>query len=659
MLPTRQIHLDFHTSEHIKEIGKKFCEKEFIENLLKAKVNGINLFAKCHHSWSYYPTKVGKMHPHLSFDLLGKQIEACKKKNIKAYIYFTVGWSSNDAELHPEWCAKNKNGDFIYNSPIVDKNMTLPHFHWKFLCLNTSYHELILSQVRELCENYKVDGFWFDIYQVHRKCYCENCIKSMGAENININIENDVEAFNAKIMRRHCKEIKDLIGSFLPSANVFFNGTTATDLGSNFRHEMYINNTAQDLEHLPTTWGGYDKISLQSKFFLGLGYEITAMSGKFHTDWGEFGGFKNPDAIKFEAASMIAHGANCNFGDQLHPSGRIDDNTYKCIGIAYDYVEKIEEYGKDSVPVSKLGVWRTYDEDSDNGIAKILLEEHLDFIYVNNLKDLSDFQCIIFPSMSLINEKFKLMVHDFIKNDGSIIVLGKSISNFFKNGISKDFGIKYISNPDFDCDYTSLKNSTINLYSNGPFLNYESGIKCETFQNTEHLSEIHYPYFNRTIENYCSHQKTPYVDKPSGYPGITLNGKCLFFTHDLDSIYNNHGSLLHRKLFKESLKKVYFSPFVKLKIASAARISLLKQSKERRYVLHLLYGPPLQRGRVSLLEDFPEIRNLEIDFSFPEKIDSVFYSEKKINLNVHSSTNNYYKVNLEKFKMHTFVVFNY
>ena len=74
----RQVHLDFHTSEHFPEIGKRFSKKQFQEALQAANLDGINIFAKCHHSWSYYPTEVGQMHPNLDFDLLGAQIEAWK-----------------------------------------------------------------------------------------------------------------------------------------------------------------------------------------------------------------------------------------------------------------------------------------------------------------------------------------------------------------------------------------------------------------------------------------------------------------------------------------------------------------------------------------------------------------------------------------------------
>jgi hypothetical protein len=48
-LPTRQVHLDFHTSEFIPGIGEKFDKKQFQEALKLGHVNQINIFAKCHH----------------------------------------------------------------------------------------------------------------------------------------------------------------------------------------------------------------------------------------------------------------------------------------------------------------------------------------------------------------------------------------------------------------------------------------------------------------------------------------------------------------------------------------------------------------------------------------------------------------------------------
>jgi hypothetical protein len=67
----RQIHLDFHTSESIESIGSNFDSEEFAETLLKANVNSISCFARCHHGWLYFDSKAfpERKHPHLQKQL--------------------------------------------------------------------------------------------------------------------------------------------------------------------------------------------------------------------------------------------------------------------------------------------------------------------------------------------------------------------------------------------------------------------------------------------------------------------------------------------------------------------------------------------------------------------------------------------------------------
>jgi hypothetical protein len=47
-LPLRQVHMDFHTSEHITGVGSRFDPDRFVTVLKTAWVNSVNLFAKCH-----------------------------------------------------------------------------------------------------------------------------------------------------------------------------------------------------------------------------------------------------------------------------------------------------------------------------------------------------------------------------------------------------------------------------------------------------------------------------------------------------------------------------------------------------------------------------------------------------------------------------------
>ena len=58
-------------------------------------------------------------------------------------------------------------------------------------------------------------------------------------------------------------------------------------------------------------------------------------------------------------------------------------------------------------------------------------------------------------------------------------------------------------------------------------------------------------------------------------------------------------------------------------LPSAGRVSLLKQSNRHRYVVHLLYSPPLQRGEVQVIEDIIPIYNVSVELAVLEKIKKV------------------------------------
>jgi hypothetical protein len=70
-------------------------------------------FSKCHHGWSYHPTTVGKIHPHLSFDLLRKQYDATKEAGINAPVYLSAGLDNFASNDHPEWIELNKDGYYV------------------------------------------------------------------------------------------------------------------------------------------------------------------------------------------------------------------------------------------------------------------------------------------------------------------------------------------------------------------------------------------------------------------------------------------------------------------------------------------------------------------------------------------------------------------
>ena len=659
--PTRQVHLDFHTSEHIPDIGVKFDKKQFQKALKTGHVNQINIFGKGHHGWSYYPTQVGNVHPHLKFDLLGAQIEACHEIGVKCPVYFTVGWSVNDAENHPEWCIRKKDGSiFTMNYDLsAEKEEMRPHYSWKCLCPAVSgpYHQTIIRQVEELCQNYEVDGFWFDIYHIAEQCYCQYCLIRMKEEGVDLDDPQAVSVSMNLAFKAHMKALRALIAKYHPQATVYFNATTRLKDREIFKQRLFDKNTHQDLEDLPSTWGGYDNLPFEAKYHLGQGSPITAMSGKFHKAWGEFGGFKHPDAIKYEAAAMISFGASCNFGDQLHPSGEMDLETYRNIGEAYQYVEKIEDYGPGGIPFSKIGMWLTLNNDADHGVVNMLLEIHQDFVIANE-DNLDQLELLVIPSHATLNHTRAEKIEKWVQNGGKLIVFADGALNHAGNEFILDVGADFQSRSDYDFDYTVIKKEIGNKIVTTPFLNYESGLLV-TPTDGEIMASIREPYFNRTYEKYSSHRETPYQLKDSKYPAVLRKGNVIFFAHQLDQLYYQHGVRLHRQLFENAIDLLYENPILQVtNLPSSGRVSLLKQKDQSRYVAHLLYSPALKRGEVMVIEDFLPVPDTEIALQVPENIKKVYQIPGKKSLKLNQS-GDVFHVKIPEFTMHTAIVFEY
>lgn len=90
----RQIHLDFHTSEQLPNIGGEFDGAAWAQQLVDAHVDSITCFARGHHGMIFYETQAHpeRRHPNLQSDLLSEQIRAGHARDIRVPIYTTVQW---------------------------------------------------------------------------------------------------------------------------------------------------------------------------------------------------------------------------------------------------------------------------------------------------------------------------------------------------------------------------------------------------------------------------------------------------------------------------------------------------------------------------------------------------------------------------------------
>ena len=656
-LPARQVHLDFHTSGLIKGVGTRFSKEDFQKALREGNVSSITVFAKCHHGYCYYPTQVGTMHPQLNFDLLGAMLDAAHEIGVKAPIYITAGWSALDAEQHPEWWSRRADGGC---SPVggfdpgAAPDQAKPEASWMNLCLNDgSYAQHIYALTREICERYaQVDGVFYDICFFEETCYCAECRAGMRAAGLCPDSEADAKKYFIEKHNRFMENCRRIVAQTHPDASVFFNG------GAEIRKpEYHANQTHFELEDLPTAWGGYDKMPLRAKYFAQTGKQYLGMTGKFHMAWGEFGGFKAPQALRYEVAAMMAFGARCSVGDQLHPLGRMDPETYRIIGQAYRYAESIEPYCFGLEPVPGLGLYLSQSQEANEGTAKALLDAHVEFDVLLPDADFTRYATVLMPEGAVLDAAAANRLRAYVQKGGSLFVLGDSLMQ--ADGPLADVGCSVRGPSAADIDYLQINEQALGDLLRSPFLMYRPALRVEAQSGAcEVLAEVVPPYFNRTYGHYCGHKNTPYDPDAERLPAAVRKGGVVYAAHPLGTIYRLYGSEFHRRYFEALLHLAHPRPVVKVGMPSAGRISFGRQPQQRRYCLHLLYAQPLRRGAADVIEDILPLYDTKVELHIPEKVTKVtiFPQEKELRFEQEADT---ITLTVPVFELHTVVVLEY
>ncbi len=605
----RCVHLDFHTSPFIDGIGEKFDKNQFTKTIKEANVELVTVFGKCHHGYAYYPSKVCEMHPGLKFNLLKEEIEAVHAAGAKAPIYLPIGWSKKDADEHPEW----HHIDFFTRKPVYmgavpsendDLDAPFQDCSWTTLCPNGGYSEHLEALTRDLCENFDVsDGVFYDICFSSYACACESCRAGMVEMGLDPDNYEDAKKYYVHARVGMMEKLTGIVHEYAKDAPVFYNG--GADMN---RTEYHPYQTHYELEDLPTAWGGYDFMPIRAKVFEKYGKHVVGMTGKFHDCWGEFGGFKNKEALRYECADMLSVGASISVGDHLHPSGRIDEGTYALIGHSFDYVKKIEQYSENTRAYTDLAIWLSHITDSDIGASKLLQVMHLEYDVIGSGDDLSKYKCIILPDKCQLTNNDKEALKTFSENGGVIIASYESVFD--------ELGIQKIEPSPYNPDYIQCDNSEIKT----PFLSYSGAYKVKS--NGETLANVYEPYFNRTLRHFCGHKNTPYKLEAADYPALVKCGNVLYFAHPVFEAYNASGNYILEQYIIKAIESVYSKSIIAQEFPSCARIRLRESKNGEFLALHLLYAPPVNRGNVCLLPDFPKLHDVTITLKVDRKIAS-------------------------------------
>jgi hypothetical protein len=620
----RQIHLDFHTSPLIPDVGKDFDADTFAETLVEARVNWVTLFGKCHHGMSYYPTKarLGTMHPGLKFDLLGAQIEACKRRGLATPVYLSVRVDQQIGMTRPDLLVRLEDGRLW--GPSVSEA------RWYQVCLNnTEYIDYVAEQTEEVLKNYDADGIFYDMcyYPPDPGCFCEKCLARLERSG---HSRHDKEAHRVQtfqILREYTTRLANLCCALRPNATTFFNSRVTPNV-----HRELDTLTQLEIESLTTGGWGYLYFPCWARVVRTYPRPIQGMTARFHKSWADFGGLKTAPQLHYEAATILAAGGVVNIGDQLHPRGTLDRGAYTVIGETYRAVEAAEPYCRGAKPVTEVAVLLLPEnkealggEKDSRGLVKMDASIEGAAAAMAALKyqwdgqtpdrdELDSYRVVLIPDRGVLDEPTRLKLRNFRHNGGAVLFSHEATLTDGKFALPNS-PVHYREPCPWRPSYMRLGPLLGAGRPETEYVNYQPGSYVEVHGGAQVLGEIWQPYFNRAPEHFSSHAQTP-ADRPTGCPVgvLSTDHKVGYLYAAAFRGYREDAFPLYKEMVARLMEQLLPEPLVRpgANVPAAMEIAVLRQEAEQRLVVHLVSFQPQRRMAASeFIEDAVPVNDLQ------------------------------------------------
>ena len=602
----RQVHLDFHTSAACEDVGADFDPQVFAETVKMGYVNSMTIFAKCHHGFSYYPTKVGTMHPHLKFDLMGQQIEALHSIGVRAPIYVSLMWDDLAGEQHGEWIIVEKSGNMLMRPPLSNQSPVLGGWGWTTLDPTSGYGDYVIAQVQEICRAYPVDGFFFDIC-FPLPNYSPWGQAKMRQAGVHLDDDQAVFQFTVRGFNAYVQRLSSVVREHVPEATIFFNGTVTPLMETTIPFQTHL-----EIESLPTsshTWG-YLHYPIMSRQARTTAVDFLGMTGRFHKSWADFGGLKDRDQLDYECGTIVGAGGKISVGDQLHPRGVLDPAVYRLLGHSFGRIEQLEPWLEGARPTAEVAILSQLKpmtglripghSDDVEGAAQFFLETAIQFDIIDPAATaFSDYKTLILPDGLAVDASLKTKLEAFIAGGGKLTISGTAAldpasGKFVLDSVPVTYAAPAPTTPSYLRPDQALVGET-ELATDYDYVFYEQAHQVRPVDGATSHGELRRALFNRTWEHFTSHAQAP-VGASLGSPLVVEKGNILYFAAPFFRAYRNHDYWAYRAIALNALGNFLPRPLLVPSGPGWAEFTLHTQpygsSQATRKIVHIVMYHP-------------------------------------------------------------------
>lgn len=168
----RRFSVDTHVPDWDPQLLGHYDPATFIGNIARAGFQSMVQYTNSHVGLCLWKTNVGQRHANMQGrDFFGESVAECRRHNIHPLAYFSVIFDNWCFEHHPDWRILSAEG-----------NNKRAESRYGVVCPNSPYRDYVVACVKEIVNNYDIEGIFFDMTFWPDVCYCHHCAERFQSE---------------------------------------------------------------------------------------------------------------------------------------------------------------------------------------------------------------------------------------------------------------------------------------------------------------------------------------------------------------------------------------------------------------------------------------------------------------------------------------------
>ena len=426
------VHFDFHAGADCKEVGKNTTPEMIHAIIDMVRPDYLQTDCKGHAGYSSYPTQAGNPAPGIIGDPLRIWREVTAQRGVALYMHYSGVYDSYAIKQHPEWAVTNADGARDRFSTSV---------------FGPYADQLFIPQMKELAGKYGVDGIWID-----GECrwtaldYGDRAVRlfkeTTGISNVPKSPSEphwyEWKQFHREAFRKYLRYYTAAVHSEYPDFQICSNWA--------FSHHI-PEPVSAPLDFLSGDISPNNSINwarFAGRSFVRQGVPWDLMSWSFSHD--PFPREQKPGVqLKREAAVVLALGGGFQVYFTQNRDGSVRLDELKVMAEVAEFARERQPYCHRSIQIPQVAVmlstsdfqrnnptlYRPYTAHSEGALQCLLECQYSVDLVHEETPEMNRYQVIAVPEWKDISPAFCIDLMDYVKNGGSLLVIGKETCEQF------------------------------------------------------------------------------------------------------------------------------------------------------------------------------------------------------------------------------------